>query len=637
MAVMPGSGKYSNNGVLEDCSSGTYGKGSAARTACTPCIAGTYSEVIGMDSCGRCAAGTYSTEVGATSAASCKECGAGTYSGAGAGSCGRCAAGTYSAGVGAGSCSQCGMGTYIKKRGATSCKVCNRGKVVNAAKTSCDFPAKGYYSNDQREATLCPAGTYAEEDDVKREIEYEVILLNLLKRNISGCKKCSAGTFSATTGATQASTCQTCDSGEYQNLIGQASCKVCPGGNSKVNVAKTTCDFTGHPAYLKIAEGIFKLRPGFYMNSRGNPKECESGKVVNTAKTSCDFPPAGYYAFWEGEAVPCHKGTYATTSNELRWGPSSCTKCSAGTFSATTGATQASTCQICPDEDDKYQDLDGQSSCKSCAPGKMVTRLGTYKTGCGFPPVGYYSNDQRKAVPCPPGLYASASNVARTSCDSCPSGQYSTSATSNACGDPEWGHWSDNGVKTKCLPGTFMNKPQGPRANGCLRCKDLPDPVKGKYVRIGGSRCEVAEKGYWSNNGIKTPCPAGTFASKGAKRNNARGGGGCKKCSKGTYSSPGAQSCTLAEPGHWSNHGIKTECLAGSYAASAGARYSFIGKGGCKKCDGAGTYSSPGAQSCTLAEPGYWSDDGIRELCPAGHYADGRAQRDKAIHSYVGS
>ena len=57
--------------------------------------------------------------------------------------------------------------------------------------------------------------------------------------------------------------------------------------------------------------------------------------------------------------------------------------------------------------------------------------------------------------------------------------------------------------------------------------------------------CEPCPAGYSCNNGIKTICPAGTFATVGAKS--------CTNCSDGTYSNEGASSCSSCPEGYTAN------------------------------------------------------------------------------------
>ncbi|MBD5405953.1 hypothetical protein HDR59_05400, partial [bacterium] len=102
----------------------------------------------------------------------------------------------------------------------------------------------------------------------------------------------------------------------------------------------------------------------------------------------------------------------------------------------------------------------------------------------------------------------------------------------------------------------------------------LPTTTRAESVYM----CEPCPAGYSCNNGVKTICPAGTFASVGAKS--------CTSCAAGTYSNKGASSCSSCPEGYKANSS-QTGCdkLKSCYysfsTASNGSGYSYHGKQSC--------------------------------------------------------
>ena len=147
---------------------------------CVPCVAGKYSDDVGMTACLDCDPGHGSDE-GATE---CTECEAGQASGGGE-ACTACSAGTFAADAGASTCDPCESGTFSGES-ATECEPCEAGHVSGDEASECE---------------PCLAGTYADTDTWL-------------------CAECEDGTISGEA----ATECEPCASGEVSNE-GRTACE----------------------------------------------------------------------------------------------------------------------------------------------------------------------------------------------------------------------------------------------------------------------------------------------------------------------------------------------------------------------------------------------------------------------------
>ncbi len=86
--------------------------------------------------------------------------------------------------------------------------------------------------------------------------------------------------------------------------------------------------------------------------------------------------------------------------------------------------------------------------------------------------------------------------------------------------------------------------------------------------------CEPCPAGYSCNKGVKTPCPAGTFAQAGARE--------CSKCPEGKYqNATGQSSCLTCSP--------KTEYCNYEYTVTGSCRTDdscYLSCIGCNGCPG---------------------------------------------------
>eukprot|EP00698_Gefionella_okellyi_P007559 TRINITY_DN1855_c0_g1_i3.p1 TRINITY_DN1855_c0_g1~~TRINITY_DN1855_c0_g1_i3.p1 ORF type:complete len:3930 (+),score=866.22 TRINITY_DN1855_c0_g1_i3:1305-13094(+) len=387
----------------------------------------------------------------------------------------------------------------------------------------------------------------------------------------------------------------------------------------------------------------------FLWSHNETSSSCATGHYSSTGQAPCQPCPAGTFAMVEGltSCTNCSAGTWssalgATVATE-------CTSCAEGQFSTATGATDISTCQWCAAG--KWNDQAGSSSCENCAAGTWsnVTGLtqasdcsscpaGTYSSALGASTLsactqcaaGYYSGqvaaqDVSTCTECPQGSYgllAGAIDVSQ--CTSCPAGTYSNAlaATSLAtCSQCVAGTYStsigatSNGTCLVCAAGSYGLTTGASTANDCTSC-----PAGTFSTTQGASAaasCLQCSAGYWSNvtrassGATCMGCPAGSYGLSPGASALAQ----CILCAAGTYSDATAAStattCTQCVAGYFSSNTGATnvstclQCPAGSYGLNAGASSSTQ----CTQC-AAGTWSAATAASaattCTQCVAGYY-------------------------------
>eukprot|EP00698_Gefionella_okellyi_P002166 TRINITY_DN119_c0_g1_i2.p1 TRINITY_DN119_c0_g1~~TRINITY_DN119_c0_g1_i2.p1 ORF type:complete len:1348 (-),score=270.44 TRINITY_DN119_c0_g1_i2:1737-5780(-) len=101
------------------------------------------------------------------------------------------------------------------------------------------------------------------------------------------CTSCDAGSYSAATNRTTATTCRTCDIGSY-SLAGATVCAICPAG--------AYCPTSGVPIPSQCAVGTYSIAMGA------------------TTSTTCQMCAPGYYCPNTTTSIPCPALTYSTAS-----------------------------------------------------------------------------------------------------------------------------------------------------------------------------------------------------------------------------------------------------------------------------------------------------------------------------------
>ena len=302
----------------------------------------------------------------------------------------------------------------------------------------CEPCLSGTYSRLGGTCTSCPPGSYNDQTSA------------------TVCKKCDAGKFSITSGATSSDTCPKCDKGKYSDVAGSTVCTDCPAGKYRSafgGSAVTDC--------ISCDAGKFSIDSGAI--SSDTCAQCFEGKYSNVAgSTECANCPAGKYrSALGGSAV------------------TDCISCDAGTFSATLGAISSGTCAQC--DKGKYSNVAGSTECANCPAGKYRSALGgSAVTDC---------------INCDAGRFSIASGATSSdTCAQCFEGKYSNVAGSIEC--------------TDCPKGTYLSTKGAVSSNACTQC------VIGKFSNVQGatlsSMCQTCGTGLYVDTTGATICKSCT-------------------------------------------------------------------------------------------------------------------------------
>jgi len=206
------------------------------------------------------------------------QCPAGTYSSTGATSCTLCPIGKYSSSIGAtniNACLNCPAGTYNDVQGAAQCKICETGTYntqpgrstsCNSCTTSCN---QRYYpsiecrpdQNSGGQCLQCSAGYYC---DGKTKTACPVGTISAAGSNF--CSACPIGQYSDVSGA---STCKICSAGSFIDgkiIVGGVNsytkCSVCPVGTYTVSSGSRSCTLCGPGTYYNTDSSILNFIDG---------------------------------------------------------------------------------------------------------------------------------------------------------------------------------------------------------------------------------------------------------------------------------------------------------------------------------------------------------------------------------------
>ncbi len=640
--------------ACEKCGLGSYSK--RASLVCTPCAVGSYANQLGSTACTACPIRWTTSDKGATACDICEtgyekigdqcvpECDGG-YIRSGS-DCTACPIGTYAV-KGSSVCSPCPEGSSSSKEGSTYCDICTSGYHMyqgecvkdtlneasvlcdpgyqaNSDGTDCEVCIKGYYSVSGTRCQACPEGSSTNSTGAKSQDECTVcdIGYHLVKGvcqphcsagwywNGSSCQICSEGTFSFN-GATS---CMSCNIGQYQPNKGASNCLNCPTGTTTAAMAstsKTQCTVCESGYVLK--SGVCSPCPaGTYANS-GDPictpcpigqyndnlgsnrcSPCSTGRTTLSAgSTECVCDEAnGYIAVGENctkQEYSCGAGYYWDNNTET------CTLCEAGTYS---GSGELF-CTACPYG--YFSDKQGSTACQICPTG--WTTSSNKATTCDICAEGYEKKNN-SCVPvcnagyvfksgscqaCPKGYF---SNKGDDSCTPCPKG-YSTSETgSYTCNICDTNYVYSNYHK-KCIPQS-ESCVSGQYWNGTA-CTNCPVGTHNSNPYNSSTSCEQCPQGSYADtegSAYCSPCPRGSTTDIVGATSKAQ----CNHCAVG-YEFNGSECVLLCHDGQFWNGTACTDCPAGSYSNQL--IYKEFVPSYCEKCS-PGTYNeSTGQTSCS--------------------------------------
>jgi hypothetical protein len=306
-----------------------------------PCPDGTFQVLNGQQVCVSCGIGKQgvngvSPRVFTNTA--CQSCNAGTYCGPNDHPCADCLA--------------CPDGTYQDESGQPSCKSCPIGYSGNDNLNERYSQATG--------CVACPGGTYQDQTGQQSCANcppgYGGVngLTDGQRTSLSvACGPCPAGKYCGTNDVPCVD-CIWCPDGRWQNLTGQLTCNLCPGGTAGANT---------NSARISLETGCLACSTGSYGNQLGLAScvGCADGRYQDlTGQTMCKYCPAGY------------GGTdYPSGSTARKSIATGCTACPEGQYQPSTGAANCNYCTYCKQGTDGLSD--GQRttlaiSCTQCPP-----------------------------------------------------------------------------------------------------------------------------------------------------------------------------------------------------------------------------------------------------------------------------
>lgn len=343
--------------------------------------------------------------------------------------CEPCSAGKFKNFTGPTSCIGCAAGTYrvysTDASEAIVCYDCPNGRVSSSDKSECEECEGGQYTVNGTYCVECPAGLYAPTPQKDECVVCEAGFATTVATGAESCESCDAGTYAPAL----STNCTTCLAGTYSGSRAEKCTDCSPGKFAATNqsTACTSCE-VGKFNNESVAKRCYSCGQGTFQSSTGQTycKDCEAGKYSDDIEvsscTSCDagrysgagaknctycadgfFSNSGQELCFACEAgryssvdtgyscASCEAGKYAENSNS-----SDCKKCPAGTKSTTA----ASICTDCLE--DYYQPDVGQDECLKCST-EIGDGYGAPKgsTNCSRCEAGYYMNAAGTCVSCP--------------------------------------------------------------------------------------------------------------------------------------------------------------------------------------------------------------------------------------------
>ena len=353
-----------------------------------------------QENCTLCFLGKYSAAVQATTNATCATCDAGSFSTKGASICTDCGAGTFSFQE-ASACTECSIGKYSTAAGTKT------GVFLE------NFVQVEYFAaNSPTVCTFCSAGFYT--DSLGSSMCHGCIPGKYAYASASACTDCAPGKASPWTSAQNDTVCNDCKRGSWA-AAAYAQCTMCaPGKSGNVSAAESELS-------CEICAG------GLYSRA-GQPSpcpECAAGKYSSIGASTCTNCSAGTFSPATGlGACQCTTEINEFECPETKCAPV-CSACSAGNFSLE----GSSVCQQCAPGSFSAQSESG--FCELCEEGHFQEN--TESTFCEQCPINTYGNTTGLSgcYACPQYLYSRKASVAVEDCR--------TAQIEISPDDPDWG------------------------------------------------------------------------------------------------------------------------------------------------------------------------------------------------------
>ena len=394
-------------------------------------------------------------------------------------------------------------------------------------------------------------------------------------------------------------------------------------------------------------------------------KKCTPGTSCSLASgATTSFYRAGYvFKGWSTSSTATSGSTSITfNANDTVYAVWSA--CAAGTYKAGSGTQASASCSACSGRT-KYQNLTGQSSCKTVSSGYYTTGCNSSGNNCTNQSqctgATYCSGGVQNSCPAQTSGWTRNSGTGWTSYTQCNQTRAASSVSSycisgtlkqNATSATAWGATTVS---------TALSAKAGAYVNGttCTQCQAgyaCPGGTSGRSAcsgslqyqnAVGQTSCKTVSDGYYkSSNSAQTQCPANYRDGTGAANINA-----CKtSCAGGTYVATAEAACTSVgtgyyraahtvnygststrsqcpsgyrdgaatsaqsgckmdvEAGHYvgtANSATQATCAAGTYKAAHTITYGSTSS--CSACSGRTKYSAAGASACKTVSSGYYT------------------------------
>ena len=484
-----------------------------------------------------------------------------------------CTPGHYSTTPNPTTCRDCTSNTYSDVHLADSCSSCpahSSSPSTSSTVTNCTCNA-GYTGPDGGTCAACTTGQF---------------------KSASGpanCTDCAAGKYSASVAAVSESTCSRCNAG-YTGPDG-AACEACIAGTYKDVIGSASCSLCPEGKYSTFEAAI----------SESTCSECPTHTYSpdgSSMLTNCTCNK-GYTGSDGAACAACIAGTYKDVN-----GSASCSLCPGGKYSAETGEISESTCSDCPSHTfsgvgsiaqvdctcnkgytgpdgvacmaciaGTYKDVNGSSPCLLCSQGKYSTGTGEIlESTCSQCPENTYSvPGSRLLTSCMCAMgYTGAGGI---ECTPCVAGSYKDKNGTAAC--------------TFCRENTFSPNAAQISESSCAPCP--PHSASGLGSSSCGRRCDA---GYTDTGAACNACKAGKFK-------DVVGSAPCQSCGAGQYSSGGAINCTSCPA--YSSSPLESITMRN---CTCNAGYTGPDGGECMACPKGKFKASVGPANCTACEAG---------------------------------
>ena len=589
---------------------------------CAPCAAGKFNNANDLTACAGCPAGQYQDETGMTG---CKttQCTAHFTGDSGTGltapKCVACASGSdvtratqtwggtgpqdaskYQIGAGASRCTialgvTCPAGHVLKT--ATTYKESYSGDglgVTNfkvGSSTYCSPCPVGHKNNAADSATVCDkCGNGQYQDQVGQTTCKAVTcadgsmitaVTSELTSNAAGCALCAAGQYTRHEHTQTACTANTCAKGKYFSSAAGVgeACTPCAAGTYQDAVAQTSC---------KVCVGKHQLLTG----QETCLNTCKAGEYITSGPTECQV------------CASCAAGQFSTE------GAAACTKCAVGQYATDEGQ---NACKGGACASGKYGLAAGQTAldannCKNCAAGKYS---GAEALQCMLCAVGKFSVEgSTTCTPCADGKTAAAGTAKATAdtCSLCAAGKFAVAGDAKGCQNCAVGKWSATTASTciACGVGTTVAKAVadvggGTEVGKCLKC------AAGKFSASGDAKgCQNCAIGTYSaeSSGSCKNCALGLTSGEGTAQATVEADSCATKCAAGTYKAVGPGPCLACAQGKYNDEEQQASCAKTVLCPSGKGQAVVVGAIGaatasdlCKTC-AAGMYKPAAGFAC---------------------------------------